>query len=150
MNQAMINRRKKHIDFVFDEYNRIRHKNYRMVKQLGGISGCGVVFEVEDIITGERIAMKAIDTAIAEISCSNKEMIKYTNTEIKAMKECRDCPYIIDIIDAFDYIIDDATDEHVFLIFMPMLMESADYIESKGFDKQVIIKMMMVNVLKEH
>ena len=141
MNQAMINRRKKHIDFVFDEYNRIRHKNYRMVKQLGGISGCGVVFEVEDIITGERIAMKAIDTAIAEISCSNKEMIKYTNAEIKAMKECRDCPYIIDIIDAFDYIIDDATDEHVFLIFMPMLMESADYIESKGFDKQVIIKM---------
>lgn len=135
------NQRINNIKGAFASYIDATGKNLRIVKQIGGNSCCGIVFEVEDLTTGEKLAMKAVDSGIVEANCSNSDMIKYTRAEIKAMRDCADCEFIMDIYDAADCIINEETDEHVFLIFMPILIPANEFIESKGFPQELILSM---------
>lgn len=133
--------REANVKAALNKYNELRRKNLILKDELG-YGGCAVVYEVYDPAQKKSLVMKAVDTAIHNISnCTVSYMNERTKTEISALKECRNCEYVIDIIDAFEFLIDEKTDERVYLIFLPKLIVSSEYIHEKNYSNDTILSM---------
>ena len=126
----------KRVKEAFDFYKKERGKKYKLGQELGS-GAFGIVYEVIDD-TGKTLVMKAVDTAMLGIN--PQQVIRLTNNEIEFMRQCKNSPYIMDLIDAAD-ISDPMGHEHIFLIFMPKLQVSTEYFRNNDYRISDILSM---------
>ena len=140
MDQNKAKIRDNHVKLAFSLYIKQRKRDYSIVKKMSSNGAFSSVYEVKDL-EGNRMVMKAVDTTILDVSIEPDRVIKYTNKEIDAMKQCKDSPYIMNLIDAADITVDPFGKEHVFLLFMPKLQVSTDYFSKNGYKISDILSM---------
>ena len=140
MDQRKAELRDQHVDCAFKLYVQQRHKNYTKIKKLSSNGAFSSVYEVKDN-NGRLMVMKAVDTAILDVDIKPEEVVRYTSKEIESMMQCKESPYVMELIDAADITIDATRNEHIFLLFMPKLQVSTEYFRKTGYKIADILSM---------
>lgn len=125
---------------VFEKFNQLRNGKYQIVTRVSSDGCFSSIYELKST-DGKKLIMKAVDTMYTDVRISPQEVIKYTEAEIDSMKKCKDSEYVMDLIDAFDAINDEATGDHVYLLIMPKLQPCDQYFEACDYNIVDIIKM---------
>ena len=140
MLSAEDNKREQRALETFEALNSFRQGKYQIVKRIDSDGCFSSVYELKSA-DGEELIMKAVDTMYKDIKISPQEVIRYTEEEISAMKECKDCEYVMDLVDAFDHAYDEDGGDHVYLLIMPKLQTCKAYFEACNFNLTEIIRM---------
>jgi len=140
MNEKEKTLRDKHVRQAFTAYINNRKKKYKINNIISDRGAFSSVFEIMDD-KGKTMVMKAVDTELFDIDINSEDVIEYTKKEIDSMVKCKDCPYIMDLIDYDDIIIDSSINHHVFLLFMPKLKCASDYFRENGYRLNEILSM---------
>ena len=133
-------KRTHNIAAALDLYCSVKGKQFDFVDFIGE-GGCGVVYELIDTDSGKSVILKAVDTGITEIGCSNEAMNEYVRREIRSLKLCAKHENIIDMFDSFYCCVDEYKGEMVYLMFLPKLVPVNEYFMKNKNDEKSIIAM---------
>lgn len=124
---------------VFNIFNGLRGKKYQLVKRLDSDGCFSSIYLLRE--GGKELVMKAVDTMHTAVNALPQQIIRYTENEIKSMQDCKDCEYVMDLIDWYDYAYNDIIGDHVYLLIMPRLETCEAYFEACDYSIVDIIKM---------
>ncbi len=130
----------KRVRSAFDAYVRKCGRKLKIVGDFISSGSFSTVYEIRDE-KGVTMVMKAIDTSIHNIGLEADRVAAYAEKEIEFMKQCNSCPYIMDLLGYADVFINHDQDEHIYLLFMPKLMEATEYFSERGYKLSDIIAM---------
>lgn len=132
-------RRDELIRSVFDEYCDKRKSKLRIDKELDTKGAFSSVYLLKG--GSRRYILKAVLSSAVNINLSIDEVNEYMDNEIAALEKCKDCEYVVDLLDAAIKVINPATHERLYLLIMPKLEVSNKRIKKAGFSEEEILSM---------